>query len=274
MSGTALTALSEIPDEDVNLAESALNIVSFMHEDIALDRYKNHFQQLYKDTKSRYEELIEQNAEDDAGTRLAALKYVITEVNAYQSSNPNADATDRFDIMRVVDLGAGSRSILALFYINTARLNGWSIDALDFPGGLLCRIGHKSERLIFDPAEGCQLMAAHDLRQRVKDIDGEQAELSAHYYDAMSAADILISIHNHIKLRFIEMGDYEAALEMVLRLKTIKPEEYRLYLDAGVLHARLGQTEKAANALNVYIEKTPNHADKAEAIELLDDLDV
>ncbi|MBI1301270.1 MAG: tetratricopeptide repeat protein [Alphaproteobacteria bacterium] len=274
MSHNILAALSDMPDEDVNLAESALALVSFMHEGVSLDRYKNHFQQIQKDTKERYDALVGQGAKDDAGTRLAALKYVITEVNGYQSANPQTDVIDRYDIMRVVDLGSGSRAILALFYINAARSIRWRADVLDFPGGLLCRIEHEGERLIFDPAAGCQLMAAHDLRQRVKEVNGEQAELSSNYYNAMPATDILVSIHNNIKLRFIEMGDYEAALEMVTRLKTIKPEEYRLYLDAGVLHARLGQIEEAVNALNFYIKKTPSFADKAEAMELLADLDV
>ena len=94
--------------------------------------------------------------------------------------------------------------------------------------------------MILDPFQGCKILDAPDLRQILKNIAGPQAELSSSYYDVVSRRDILIRLQNNIKLRQIEAEDFDAALRTIAIMRVIKPDEYRLLLDEGVLRARIG----------------------------------
>ena len=103
------------------------------------------------------------------------------------------------------------------------------------------------------------------MRALVKMVIGPQAELSASFYETASKREMLIRLQNNIKLRQIETSDYKSALKTVKSMQLIDPEEYRLFLDAGVLYARLGQKKAAIEMLERYIEQAPAPEERAEA---------
>jgi regulator of sirC expression with transglutaminase-like and TPR domain len=124
-------------------------------------------------------------------------------------------------------------------------------------------------RLIFDPAVQCEILQAPQLRQRAKKYVGPQAELSATYYEPLSGPATLVRLQNIVKLRQIEIEDYQAALDTVRAMRRIDPGEYRLLLDEGVLCDRTGRRNEAEEALEDYLRRAPNDADRREAAALL-----
>jgi regulator of sirC expression with transglutaminase-like and TPR domain len=258
-----------LPDPDINPAHAALALAAFNHPGISIGRYLSHLEKLSSEVAARFKILLDEGADDDAGARLASLQYVLADKEGYIGDRETYDHLDNADLMRVIDRRKGLPVALAILYIYAAREQGWDVYALNFPGHVLCRIETGSQRLIFDPFERCKLMEAHDLRALVKRVAGPDAELSTDYYGIATNREIVIRLQNNIKLRQVEMADYEGALTTVERMRQIDPDEFRLLLDEGVLSSRTGRRGQAITALEAYINQLPPGRDRQEAAVLL-----
>lgn len=260
-----LDVLPEVKDHEIDLGLAALSIAARNHPKRSMDRYINHIEQIKQKTGERHKELIDAGAEDTAGTRLAALKHIICDECGYDGNRENYENIDNADLVEVIDKRKGLPVALSILYICAAEDQGWDVQGLNFPAHFLLRIEYDGERLIFDPFNACQVMQAPHLRELLKSVAGEDAELSSTFYEPISKRDLLIRLQNNIKLRLIEYGDYESALQTIEIMRRIDPNEFRLLLDAGVLYARTGQPQTAIPLLEDYIEKSPNYRDREEA---------
>lgn len=256
-------------DSAINLCECAFAMAAPAHVGISFERYSHHIQKLTRDVKARFSALIEGGAEDDAATRLAALKHILSDQEGYEGDEETYDDLQNADLMRVIDRRKGLPIALAILYIQVGRNAGFQIDGLNFPGHFLCRVEHEGQRLIFDPFLRCEILGAPELRQLIKRIKGLNAELSAEYYRATSNREILIRLQNNVKLRLIEASDYAAALQSVEMMRKIDPNEYRLLFDAGVLYAKTGQNAAAKEVLNAYLERATDYYERRDAEDIL-----
>lgn len=256
-------------DAGLNLFVVALAFAAPSHEGISVDKYFSHAAKIAKDVKERHEMLVDAGAADDAATRLAALKHILHDREGYEGDTETYDDLQNADLMRVIDRRKGLPIALCILYINAGRTNGWQVDGLNFPGHFLARIEHNGQRLIFDPFEGCRVMEAPQLRQLLKKVRGQNAELSADFYKPCSNRDTLIRLQNNVKLRLIDGEDYEAAIRVIEMMQLVDPNEYRLLLDAGVLYAKTGQRKRASDVLEKYIAVVPNVQDRRDAEAIL-----
>jgi regulator of sirC expression with transglutaminase-like and TPR domain len=267
-----MAALSDVADADIDLAKAALALAAREQPGVNTDRYIHHVTKIAEDTTAYHAELIAAGAKDDAGTQLAALKHVIVTINGYAGDTETYNDLQNASLMRVIDRRKGLPVSLAILYISAARANGWDVSGMDFPGHFVCRIEKDGKRFIFDPFYDCKILEAPELRNLVKKIRGDNAELSATYFQASNNRDILMRLQNNIKYRQIESEDYAGALKTVEGMRMIDQKEYRLLLDAGVLYARTGQTLPAIEALEEYIKLAPKDRDRHEAAMLLQEL--
>ena len=258
-----------LPDRDIDPAHVALAIAALDHPGISMGRYTSALQRHGESVGQRYGKLLEGGAEDDAATRLAALHYVLAETEAYEGDTETYDNLENADLMRVMDRRKGLPVALAILYMHAARMQGWVVHALSFPGHVVCRLDNGAQRVLFDPFERCRVMEAQDLRAMVKRVVGPHAELSAGYYVPAGNREVIIRLQNNIKLRQVEAADYEGALRTVERMRLIDPDEYRLLLDEGVLAYRTGHKNKSIAALEGYIDHAPDARDRQEAAILL-----
>lgn len=267
-----LERLPGLEDREIDLALAALALAAPEHEGLSLERYINHLDKLASQTAERFQALLEAGAEDGAGTRLAALKHVLSDDFAYEGDVETYDHIQNADLIRLIDRGRGMPITLAILYMHAGRAQGWQVDGLPLPGHFVCRIEHKGVRLIFDPFHQCRILEASDMREIVKRAAGPQAELSASYYEAAPNRDILIRLQNNIKHRQIEAEDYESALQTVERMRQVAPKEFRLLLDAGVLYAKTDRILKAIPVLEEYIERVPDARARRDAIRMLEEI--
>lgn len=266
-----LRQIGQMDDNSINMTEAALLMGARYHPDLSLDRYRNHIKSMVKDTASRHAELLDNGVEDDLPSRLSALKYALFEANGYKVVDTIDDIQDS-DLTRVIDRRRGITTVLVILSVHMGRGQNWSVDGLNMPGRFLLRLEKGSERLISDLMREMAIVQAHDLRHIVKNALGEQAELSAEYYEPVSNRFFLLCLQNNIKTRQISVEDYEGALDSVRMMQAIAPDEYRLLLDAGVLCARTGRKEAAIEALEGYIERAPDGVDRYDAIMFLQEI--
>ena len=266
-----LSETSKLPDEQVDLAVTAVALAAPEAKGFSVDRYLNHLKKLGKDVTGRYAALVEAGSPDDCAVRLAALKHVLCDQHVYtgdfEDSNP-----DNASLVRTIDRGKGVPICLAVLYVYAARAQGWEVAGLDVPGLFICRIENGGQRIMFDPSDHCRVLEAADLRAIVKSALGNNAELSASYFEPLGNLDWLIRMQNIVKLRQIDAADYAAALGTVERMRLLDPQEFRLLLDAGVLYAKTHKTAQAIAALEDYIAKAANPRDRHDAALLLQKL--
>lgn len=260
-----LKAAGARPDADINLGETALMLGLAFLPDTSPDRYRQHL-------KKMLEELKEESAQASADTLAARVKFLqdtLHEKNGYEGDERSYDNLDNANIARVIERRRGLPVALGILYITLGRGMGWKIDGLNFPGHFLIRLEKDGERIILDPFHGGKEMEAAELRQLLKSIAGEKAELSHRFYEPVSNRDILLRLQNNLKKRLIETEEYAQAALVVETMEMIAPEEYRTLFDKGILYARLGKNEKAAQALRLYIEKVPDAREKQQAKSIL-----
>lgn len=256
-------------DDDIPLYDGALSLAAIRHEGLSLDRYKNHLKKLAGKVAAEHQKLLESGEDDQPETRLAALKTVLVYEEEYEGDTENYDDLENADIIRMIDRRKGMPITLSILYKAVADMLEWDVYGLNFPGHFILRMDMGSSRIMFDPFDGCRILQAADLRELIKKAMGPDAELSTSYYEPATNRDILVRLQNNIKIRQIEIEDYQGALETVQLLLMIAPDDYRLQLDAGVLYAKTGQAQNAISALEDYIGKAPANKDRHDAALLL-----
>lgn len=267
-----LEAMSTLEDVEIDLGAGALALAAVQHPGISIARYEHHFRALAERLGRHYDALIAAGADDDAGVRLAALKYVLHEQEAYRLDARGRDDIRNADIIEAIERTKGGDIALAILYVHTARLLGWDVDVLDIAGRFVLRLTHAGQRQIFDHTQGCAPMAAPELRALIKARRGDHAELSADYFEPLCNRAILLALQNEVKFKQIEIEDYDGALSSVEMLRLIDPREYRLLLEEGILRAKKQQYDTAISCLEDYIEQAPDSRDQAEAYMLLQEL--
>jgi regulator of sirC expression with transglutaminase-like and TPR domain len=143
------------------------------------------------------------------------------------------------------------------------------MSGLAFPGHFLLRFGGGGGRLVIDPFHGGAVLAPQDLRDRLKAMSGNDAELRPEHYAAVSDRAILLRLQNNINLRLQQQNDFAAASAVMARMLMIAPNTATLWREAGMVNARAGQMRAAIDAIERYRELETAPAARHEAAALL-----
>lgn len=273
--GQAAEALQEMGkrrDDEIDLAEGAFALALQDQPGVSLDRYRNHIEKLCQSVRDEHAKSLAEGGKDDLDVRIGALNKVIHDDLGYRGDSENYDDLQNANLIRVIDRRRGLPVALSLLYLHAAARLGWAAEGLSFPGHFIIRLECGGERRIIDPFHGGRTLEAPDLRNILKRTVGDKAELSHLYYTPVPRREILLRLENNLKTRLIANEDYAHAARIVDAMRALAPAEYRLYLDAGVLQAKLGNYRAAADALETYIEKTPDARDRYDAAQLLDQI--
>ncbi|MCE9508653.1 MAG: transglutaminase-like domain-containing protein [Alphaproteobacteria bacterium] len=256
-------------DKDIDLAEAALALGLIFLPGLHIDRYRQHLARLAEQVREEFGARLRAKKKDALELRVQVLRQVIHGENGYRGDEKNDDDIQNANFIRVIERRRGLPVSLGIIYIVLARKMGWACDGLSFPGHFIIRMEKDGARVILDPFKEGQEMNAATLRQLLKSIVGKAAELSHNFYDAVSNREILLRLENSLKKRLIDHEDYAQAIIAAEAIEAFSPQEYRTYLDKGVLYAKLGQKQPAIAALEAYIAKTPHAQERHQALLLL-----
>ncbi len=201
--------------------------------------------------------------------RLECLRQVIHEEFGFYADSETYEELQYMDLLSVMDRRRGIPVALGSIYLELARRQGWMVVGLNFPGHFVMRIEEGAQRLLFDPYDNGKILQAADLRRLLKNVMGEKAELHHHYYDAVSARDVILRFCNNRKTRLIAREEYEPAMRIILNEMRVAPDESRLLFEAGILSARLHHIQKATEYLGLFIERSDDKQSIAEAKDVL-----
>lgn len=265
----ALRRAGAQPDDELDLAATALLLAALERPQEPLQRYLEHLAQLERDTAAAAREC--HDSESLAG-RVAALNAVLFERHGYAGDDETYDDLQNADLMRVIDRRRGLPVALGILYLHAARSCGWTAEGLAFPGHFLLRLECGPERAILDPFNRGQQRQPAELRELLKALAGADAELSPGHYATVSNRDVLLRLQNNRKLRLLREHRGEEALAVVEGMLMVAPGVAGLWREAGLLHAHHDNLRAAVMALEHYLALAGEDSHRGEAQRLLQQL--
>ena len=266
----ALRHLADVPDDDLDLAETALLLAALERPRVALERYRLHLRDLAaavaRETAAR---------PGDVATlewRAAALAMVIAGEHGYRGDALTYDDLQNANLMRVIDRRKGLPVALGILYIHAARAQGWSAFGVNFPAHFLIALESGGARILLDPFSGHRLDGANELRAFLKTVAGPESELSPQHCAKLGNRAVLLRLQNNLKARLAGQGRNDRAAETLDHMLLFAPAEVDLWHEAGTLHAQAGNLRAAIAALDHYVKAVPESAPRRHALELLQTL--
>lgn len=229
------------PDEEIDLAATALALAALDRPRVRLAWYREHLDALAAAVAAAAEPGAE------------ALTGVVAGHYGYTGDTRTYDDLQNANLMRVIDRRKGLPVALGILYMHAARAQGWHAAGLAFPGHFLIRVAADSTPAILDPFHDGRALGPAELRGLLKTVAGTEAELRPAYYAPVSDRDVLLRLQNNIKLRLLQEGRPAEAVETLGAMLTIAPEHGPLWREAGILHARLGNLGAAIAALERFL---------------------
>lgn len=253
-------------DAAIDLAGTALLLAALERPRLPLERYRHHLSLLVRDTADLGGAAA---AGGDLEARVAALRAVIVERYAYAGDEETYDDLQNANLMRVIDRRRGLPVSLAILWLHAARAQGWQAEGVNFPGHFLIRLQGPDRRVILDPFRGGETLGPEALRQLLKAVQGEAAELAPGHYAPCGNREILLRLQNNIKVRRLRDGLLEPALETIESMLLLHPSDGGLWREAGLLHLRLDNLRAAIVALDNFLELAPDDPRRAEVARLV-----
>lgn len=268
-----LAAIGAQADEAIDLAEAALALAALDRPEMGRHSYRQHLAAI-ADSMRMAGDLPEIAAAGQAGlkARCRILAEVLTGEYAYRGDRVSYDDLRNADLMRVIERRQGLPVALAILYIHAARSQGWTIEGVNFPGHFVIRLYHDGCAAIIDPFDGGRVLETGDLRQRLKSIIGDRAELQPSHYAAIGNRDILLRLVNNTKVRLIQDGDLARAAVMVERMLMVAPAHAPLWRESGLIQSRLNNLLGARAAFQHFLEISENETQRHQVARLLQEL--
>ena len=261
-----LVQVATLPEAEIDLAEAALALAALDRPQVPLARYRAHLAELA-------EEVQEEAAAAETGVeRAAALARVLFERHGYGGDRLTYDDLQNANLMRVIDRRKGLPVALGILMIHTARAQGWDMVGLSFPAHFLVRLESGGDRLILDPFGRGRILDSAELRELLKEVAGEGAELKPGHYEPAANRSVLLRLQNNLKTRLIKEQKLEEAARIVMRMLLFAPDEAQLWREAGMIEAHLGNLKRAIGLIETYRDKSPGEAQRRHAAVLLQEL--
>lgn len=265
----ALVDVGRESDDRVDLAETALILATVDRPAVHLDSYRRHLSALSEEVGAYVSGL---RVPLDLAMCHEALVQVLFRRYGYIGGEDSFDDPDAANLTYVIDRRSGLPVLLGVLYIHVARAQGWGAEGLNFPGRFLLRLEVESERMIIDPFVGGVGVDPQGLRDILKALSGNHAELQPGYYEAVSSRDILLRVQNNIHNRLLRSGRIEDAIAVIEVMLLFAPSATHLWRECGLLHARLDNVEQAIGALETYLRQDHGSDSRYNASMLLQEL--
>ena len=253
---------------EIDLAEGALALAALDRPQVPLARYREHLQELAEDVAGQ----VRAGGAGQGTIQAASLARSLFERMGYDGDRLTYDDLQNANIMRVIDRRKGLPVALGILMIHAARAQGWAMVGLSFPAHFLVRLDIGAERLILDPFARGSVVDAARLRDLLKEVAGEGAELKPSHYEPVPDRAVLLRLQNNIKTRLLRDGKLEAAARVIMRMLSFAPEEAVLWREAGLVEARLGNLKRAIGLIEAWRDKSPGEAQRRQAAVLLQEL--
>jgi regulator of sirC expression with transglutaminase-like and TPR domain len=236
-----LRRLGESGSGPHDIAHAALMLAALDHRALPLEPYLGHLRQIEEAMQA--EAALFRRVDD--GVR--ALVRLLVNRLGYDGDRLEYDNPGNADLISVIDRRRGLPVALGVLYMHAARAGGMRADGLNSPTHFVLRLSHRGDDAIVDPFNGGMTVE----RERVAVAPGAG---DAGLAQPVSDTDVLLRLENNLKMRALNAGEHERALELTRRMVLIAPRRSDLWFDLARLNEAVGVLGAARKAYETCLE--------------------
>ena len=253
------------PEHEFDIANAALHLAALSRSRPDIAPFETHLAQLGQELSETFA------ASDEKSLTAAAyaLSNVLAVLNDYRGDDQTYDDLQNADLMNVIERRRGLPVALGILYIHSARTQGWRAYGLNFPGHFLVALEKNGERAIIDPFHEGVSRTPNELRELLKLVAGQDAELSTEMFTPASDRAVLLRLQSNIRLRLVQMRRFEKAVKVVESMLLFAPGQSEIWRDLGMLNAQLGNLSAAIKAFESSIKHENVGSRRQETTALL-----
>jgi regulator of sirC expression with transglutaminase-like and TPR domain len=239
-------ALTDCPDEQIDLAEAALAIAATEYPGL--------------DPAPSIEALDRLAARVEAGPRLsalgniAAINKVLFEEEKFTGNTSEYDDPRNSYLNDVLERKTGIPISLSLVYTEVARRKGVPLAGLGFPGHFLVKHPGPPAEIVVDPFHGGAVLAPADCLALLHEHFGGEAELKSEYFAAATKKQILARMLNNLKGSYHRRGNYAKVLTMIELSLATSEDVLSNVRDRGMVYFAMRRYSDSAKELKVYLK--------------------
>ena len=260
-----LRRVGDGPENEFDIASAALHLAALSRTRPDLAPFETHLAQLGQELS----ETFAKSADESLTAAAQALTNVLVVLNDYRGDDQTYDDLQNADLMNVIERRRGLPVALGILYIHSARSQGWHAHGLNFPGHFLVALEKNSERAIIDPFHEGVSRTPNELRELLKLVAGQDAELSTEMFTPASDRAVLLRLQSNIRLRLVQMRRFEKAVKVVESMLLFAPDQSEIWRDLGMLNAQLGNLSAAIRAFESSIKHENVGSRRQETTALL-----
>lgn len=239
-------SLADCPDEQINLAESALAIAATEYYD--LDPAP------WIESIDRIAERVKAGPELSALANIAAINKVLFEEEHFCGNDEEYDDPRNSFLNDVLERKKGIPITLSLIYTEVAHRKGLPLAGVGFPGHFLVKHPGPPAEIVIDPYHRGTVLAPADCTDLLKTHFGPEAELKSEYFAAATRKQILARMLNNLKGSYYRRNNYPKVLAMI-ELGLASGEDVLTNLrDRGMVFFAMRRYSEAVKALNTYLK--------------------
>jgi regulator of sirC expression with transglutaminase-like and TPR domain len=259
---TALDAIGQLPDSEIDLADAALQLARIAEPDLDWRAARAHLTELARDAV----DLAAETPAGDLAARAGALAGLMAGRHGYRGDTETYDDLDNANLIRVIERRRGLPVALGILWLHAARAAGWAVRGINFPGHFLIALeddtpprGEGGLRLlVLDLFDGGKVLDRSELTRMLRRTYGQNAELGPNMLAAMSTRDVLLRLQVNIKTRLLMIGQTQAALAVVEDMLRLAPNEALVWREAAEINQRLDRVAAALKCYERFLELFPH----------------
>ena len=263
-----LRELGDDAEQRLDIARAALHLAALTQSQPDLGNAEKHLSALDEMLMG----LVSDNPPNNADAAAHSLADVLARQSGYRGDDQTYDDLQNADLLCVIERRKGLPVALGILYIHLARSQNWTAYGLNFPGHFLVALEFYGERTIVDPFHEGVVRTPPELRELLKMVAGQDAELEQKMFLAVPDKGVLLRLQSNIRMRQMQMGRLTEATDTIESMLLIAPEHAELWHEFGVLHTKLGNLGAAVSAFETAVEYEKRPSRRQEFVAILQQL--
>lgn len=223
-----LRKLGESGEGPHDIARAALMLGILDHQQASLDPYLAHLASIEDEMRREAAMIVRVG---DGARALAALMH--DRLGYEGERGPTYNEPRNANLVNVIDRRRGLPVALGILYMHAARAAGMKAEGLNTQGHFVIRITHRHDDLTIDPFNSGMVVDREHMPAELRGVDAGLAQ-------PVSDTDVLLRLENNLKIRALEIGKPDRALEVTNRMILIAPRRPDLWFDSARINEALG----------------------------------
>ncbi len=246
----ALEAIGLLPDTEIDIAGAALQFARVDAPDADWQAARAALSEIARDAAA-LAGIARLSGRAEALAELLAVRH------GFHGDADTYDDLANANLIRVIERRRGLPVALGILWLHAARAAGWSAHGVDFPAHFLITLEGRHGRAVLDVFHEGAPLGSPELRELLRNIEGESAELRPGLLRPMNARSVLLRLQNNIVLRRLRAGALTSALDCITDMLRIAPDQADLWQQAGLLNQRLDRVGAALRCYQHFLALVP-----------------